>query len=126
MRRACEACGRSFQAKNDRHRFCSASCRQRGHRGASVVPLDGAGEQGVEAATRARLEDAGRVSSPEGMSALLLARKLDQGGDTGSAMAALAKQHLSSLEAALRDVEVAGDPVDELRSRRQRRLSASG
>lgn len=91
-----------------------------------MVPLDGDGEQGVEAATRARLDAAGRLGSPEGMSALLLARKLDQGGDTGSAMAALAKQHLASLEAAVRDAELASDPVDELRSRRQRRLSASG
>lgn len=77
-------------------------------------------------ATRASLEAAGRESTPAGVNALLLAAKLDLGGDTGSAMAALAKQHLAALEEALKGAPVADDQVDELRARRAKRLGLGG
>lgn len=125
--RACEACGREFEVRSSRHRFCSGTCRTRGRRGAKVVALDGDGGQdagvSLEEATRRQLAPVGRESSPSGVNALLLARRLDEGGDTGSAIAALSRQHLAALEAALEDVKVEGDPVDELRHRRERRLS---
>jgi hypothetical protein len=73
-----------------------------------------------------KLEEAGRADTPAGVSALLLAAKLDLGGDTGSAMAALAKQHLAALDEALRGALVAADKVDELRRRRERRLGIGG
>lgn len=123
--RACEACGREFEAKRGNHRFCSATCRKRGKRGATVVALDGGDVivGGLEDATQRQLAAAGRESCPAGVNALLLARRLDQAGDTGSAVAALSRQHLAALEAALEGAEPAGDPVDELRHRRERRLS---
>lgn len=80
----------------------------------------------LAAATRATLDEAGRADSPAGVSALLLAAKLDLGGDTGSAMAALAKQHLAALEEALKDAPRAEDRVDELRARRAKRLGLGG
>lgn len=122
--RACEACGREFEAKNRRHRFCSTACRSRGRDGATVVPLgtDSAPDS-LEDVTRRQLAEVGRESSPEGVNALLLARRLDHGGDTGSAIAALSRQHMAALEAALDDVPPAGDKVDELRKRREQRLS---
>lgn len=123
-RKGCAACGRTFQAKNGRHKFCSGTCRARGHRGA-VVALDAGGPgESLEESTRRQLEAGGCEQSPAGRSALLLARRLDQGGDTGSAVAALARQHLASLEEALRDATPAGDPVNELRERRRRRHQA--
>lgn len=126
--RACDACGREFEAKRSNHRFCSATCRTRGKRGATVVALDGESAQGqggvsLEEATRRQLAPFGREATPSGVNALLLARRLDQGGDTGSAIAALSRQHLLALESALEGAEPEGDPVDELRHRRERRLS---
>jgi hypothetical protein len=73
-------------------------------------------------ATRAVLEAADRLNTPAGVSALLLAGKMDAGGDTGSALAALAKQHLAVLDEATRGALVAADPVDDLRARRMARL----
>lgn len=71
--------------------------------------------------TRRVLEDADRLLTPAGVNALLLARKLDQGRDTGSAMASLSKQHLAALAEATSDAQTAADPVDELRRRREAR-----
>lgn len=124
MRKECEACGGEFEPENARHRFCSDTCRKRGSRGATVAPVrDG---DTLEAATCQALEDAGREDTPAGVSAVLLARKLDMGGDTGSSMAALAREHRAALEDALRGAEVVDDPVDELRDRRRKRLRSSG
>lgn len=77
-------------------------------------------------ATRQALEEADRLSSAAGVNALLLAAKLDAGGDTGSAMAALSKQHLAALDEALKGARVASNPLDELRERRERRLASGG
>jgi hypothetical protein len=123
-RRGCEACGRSFVQKSARQRFCSTTCRSRGHRGGSVVPLRDSMPEPASLVdvTRQALAEVGRESTPAGVSALLLAAKLDLGGDTGSAMAALAKQHLAALEESLRGVPRADDRVDELRARRARRI----
>lgn len=120
--RSCEACGRAFAPNNGKQRFCSTTCRSRGHRRATVVPIRDEPETLVSA-TRVALAAGGREASPAGVSALLMAAKLDLGGDTGSAMAALAKQHLAALEEALKNVPQVGDRVDELRERRAKRLS---
>lgn len=61
------------------------------------------------------------MHTPAGVNALLLAAKLDAGGDTGSAMAALSKQHLAALAEATKNHKGAADPLDELRARREAR-----
>ena len=75
----------------------------------------------LEATWRALLE-VGRDETPAGVSALLLAAEIDKGGQSGSAMAALAKQHQSQLDEALKNAPRAEDRVDELRARRAKRL----
>jgi hypothetical protein len=82
--------------------------------------------QEVEAAVRATLEDAGRLSTPLGQVALALARRLDSpSGDTGAGLAALAKQLAATLAAVTADVRPADDLLDELRIRRDRKLGRS-
>lgn len=122
MERRCDSCDQPYQPKNAKSRFCSDTCRQRSHRAGEVVPLRDV-EPPVTAATRATLEAAGRLATPAGAVALALAQKLDLGRDTGSAMASLAKQHLASLAEAVKGAPPELDLVDDLRARRERKIS---
>jgi hypothetical protein len=75
----------------------------------------------VEAATEAVLVAAGRAGSPEGQSALVLARRIDaSAGETGGGLAALVKQHGATLADAVKGAGVAVSRLDELRARRER------
>jgi hypothetical protein len=142
MDAVCEVCGGTFEAKRRTARFCSSNCRVRSHRGAQVVELkakpdrpaakakaeEPAGNIGsVEAAAIKTLTDAGRLNSVMGQAALVLARRLDATTvDTGSAVASVVKQLELALEAATAGANVAADPVDELRNRRDRKLGIVG
>lgn len=129
MQRACDSCGKPYEAKTKRSRYCGETCKKRGLRAGAVVPLRQVEQPSEElsavAVTRRVLEDCERLHTPAGVNALLLAAKLDAGGDTGSAMASLSKQHLAALAEATRDVQQAADPVDELRRRREARLKGA-
>jgi hypothetical protein len=81
----------------------------------------------IHDATLSALTSANRVETPAGQLALRLAGRLDEDTkDTGSSLAALAKQHLAVLDEALKDAPRDADGVDELRQRRMQRLGISG
>ena len=126
MQVRCHQCGEPFEAKRSHAKWCSARCRKQDQRagGASVTELRAEPAEGeltpTVAATWAKLEEAERLHTPEGMAALALAHRLDNGGrDTGSALAAVARELRASLEAAMAGAKVAADPLDELRARRE-------
>jgi hypothetical protein len=131
----CEACGGEFDAP--KARFCQrpeckrmrSTLRKRSERRGAVValpPSDVEARSNVEV-TRAALVAADRLDSPAGVNALTLAARLDScGTDTGSAVAALSKQHLAALDAAVSGATRVADPVDELRQRREKRLARAG
>jgi hypothetical protein len=144
--RPCDACGETYEAKTRRSRYCSDRCKRRFHRGArapeNVTPLeprkrpkkkdrpatvepvdDGAGP--VEKATRMSLAEVDRLDSPLGAAAVVLARRLDEGRDTGQGFASLAKQLQATLEAATAGVQQEADPIDELRARRARKAAGA-
>lgn len=127
----CVSCGSTFNAKNARAKYCSERCRKRVQRGGKVLELpvggrasdEPVGERGpVAAATHAALTEAERLDTPLGAAALALASRLDQPGtDTGSAVAALARQLEITLESATRGAGSASAPDrlrDELAARR--------
>lgn len=132
MRRNCAACSAEFDAKRDTAKYCSARCRVRANSSKPKtdrpgpprpVPADVDGE--LTAATLTELTAAGRVDSAFGRAALLLARRLDSPViEPGSAVAAMVRQHAASLADALKGAAAEVDPVDELRSRRDRKRAA--
>jgi hypothetical protein len=132
MVRNCNGCGRPYEAKTARSLFCAdvecvrtrARGRKRQERGVVLELKPSTATVGsVEEATRNALTSANRVDSPAGQSALILARRLDSASsDTGSSLAALAKQHLAVLEEATKNAPTAADTVDDLRARRMARL----
>jgi hypothetical protein len=92
----------------------------------SVVRAERAapGTAGLLAETRARLVDAGRLDSPEGALAILLAGMLEDGGHTAAGAAALAKQLLATMAAAVGDAPAQSDGLDELARRRADKAGA--
>lgn len=141
MQKNCENCGTAFDAKLPSARYCSARCRMQVSRrkkalGTPVTEPAASREQApeavsspprsVSAAARAELEAAGRLDSAVGVAVLALARRIDGAAtsETGAGLAALVKEFRATFDAALADAESAADPLDELRARRERRLSA--
>ena len=139
MRKSCAVCGDPFEAKRPAAKFCGDRCRQRAHRrpeaAAQAKVLDVAAEQEAEPtpsllkgpvtlATSAELVAAGRLETALGQAALALARRIDfPTTDTGSALAALVREHRATLVEAVKDAEKAADPLDQLRLRRERKLA---
>jgi hypothetical protein len=72
----------------------------------------------------AELQAAGRADTALGQQALALAERVNNPRDTGSAIAALSKELRAVMVEALKGAEVAADPLDELRARRDRIRSA--
>jgi hypothetical protein len=131
MQRACDACKTLYTAKSPLSRYCGSRCAKRAQRRGlsrsaaepAVVTVVPSGAGAVEAAVQGALEAAGRLSAPLGQVALVLARRLDApGGESGSGLASVAKQLAVTLAAATGDVRPAGDLLDELRARRDRKL----
>lgn len=127
--RSCEACGGSLEGTHPSRRFCDDKCRKRGARGAKVTELhgaDGTPPATVYGATLATLQTADRADTPAGAAALVIARKLDAGGDTGSAVAALTRELRAAVAEAVANATVAGDQIDEIARKREERLRRVG
>jgi hypothetical protein len=136
MRKTCADCREPFEAKRPSARFCSAKCRQRAHRraggaaGGEVLELpaepssEPAAGGSVTEATVAELEAAGRLGTALGQAAVALARRIDAGAsEPGSSFASLVRQHGATLAEAVKDAAAKADPLDELRSRRERKFA---
>lgn len=80
---------------------------------------------GVTAAVRATLENIGKTDTALGASALVLAERLDREGTADTAVAAMTKELRATLAELTKDAPAKGDPVDELRQRREKRRARS-
>ena len=76
---------------------------------------------GVTEAVTATLAAIGKTDTALGASALVLAGRLDADGTADTAVAAMTKELRATLSELTRDAPAKGDPVDELRERRERR-----
>jgi hypothetical protein len=133
MNRSCDLCGTEYLAKRASSKYCSERCRKRAQRSpaiASVVPIASAPsappaepERGpLEAATFKELLAVGQESTAAGVSALILARRLDGvSADTGSSVAAVIREHGRKLAEAVAAGTAEADPLDQLAKRRQER-----
>ena len=72
---------------------------------------------------RQRLEAADRLDSPEGSHVLHLATLFALGQHTAAGAASLSKELRAAMDAAMKDAPRAGDALDELHERRQRKAS---
>lgn len=125
MQRNCDACGEPYIAKRRNSRFCSDTCRKRGHRGQAFSADSVSDYAGAEIVlvTKATLEQAGRLTTVLGAAAVELARSIPHAGD--SAKAGLVKELRAVMAEALDGVTQAADPFDELAARRDSKQNAS-
>jgi hypothetical protein len=79
------------------------------------------GVKRVTNATRATLDTLAKTDSPAGQVALALAERLDDPDTAATAVAAIAKEHRTTMAELTRAATVVGDPIDELRQRREAR-----
>lgn len=133
MQKVCEHCGKVFEAKLDRARFCSGSCRAL-HAKGSVSPVRVVAEvaaSGDEAAAallvsvRERVESSGLGLTPDGQAAIALATAMTLPvNQDGSKFASLYRQLTVALGRldALAPVRTS---VDELRLRRDRKRAGA-
>lgn len=133
MQKRCAACPNVFEAKRKTAKYCSDRCRMRAHRRpaereqttpvASPPPVQREDDpESLTAAARAELAEAGRDRTAAGQVVLALARRIDaNSAETGSSLAALAREFRAALAGALEGAGAAVDPVDELRARRDRK-----
>ena len=128
MQRSCEVCGTAFEGQRVTARYCSTKCRTRASRAgtskpravrpveavapptpppattaapsAAPIPFD-PDDASVTQVTVSALEAAGRLDTPLARAAIVLARRMDNGHrETGSGLAALARQLETTLRAA--------------------------
>lgn len=137
-RRACESCGKQYDAKRPSSKFCGDTCRKRAQRAPKTSPSPAPPSREpapgilelppdpfagvVETTTRAELDAAGRTDSALGAAALAIARKVDAiSHETGASAASVVKEHRAALAEALKGVATRANPLDELTVRRERR-----
>lgn len=123
--RICDYCAEPIESKSRNARFCSPECRARNKdtpRPPTAVPLQAVPDPAtglVDALTK-ELADAKRLDTVLGQQALALAVKMS-GFESGSSLAALSKELRTVMAEATRGAEVAADPLDELKLRRDRK-----
>ncbi len=131
----CARCSVEFAAHNKRARFCSAKCRVDAHKARkagkpeaapkpAAKPRRKAKDGGTLTAVTAELTAVGRLDSSAGQAAVALARRIDEGAESSSGLAALTREMRAAMAEALAHVEQAGDALDELRARREARRGA--
>ena len=129
MTRTCQACGKTFEARSPRAKFCGASCRGKAHRGTIVplksvaitAPVASVAASGLVESTRAALAAAGRDSDPLGWGALALAETIASAETPPAAKATLMREFRATMAEALRGAAKASGPQrlrDELAARR--------
>jgi hypothetical protein len=136
---SCSECSALFEAKRRGATFCGVKCRQAASRRdrearseseiAPVTPISppetpvSPPETALVATTRLKLEEAEAVDTVPGQVALRLAQKLAGTGDTGSAMASLARQLSAAMAEALAAGTKRADSLDELAARRRQKAA---
>jgi hypothetical protein len=137
---SCKECGKLFDAQTRARVFCGTACRKRSsdrdiaaRKSAELAPVSSISqpeapaptESALVATTRRELDEAGVADSVNGQIALRLAEKLSQPGDTGSAMASLARQLSTAMADALASGTKKADALDELAAWRDRKASGA-
>lgn len=135
MNRPCDTCGTTYTARTSRSRYCSPRCRRRAAYTGQAVrqrvtqrsALADPAALTVADAVRSVLDAHDLTGTPRGLSALVLAQRLDApDSESAAGLAALARQLDALIDAALSSVPPveAADPIDVLRARRRATLAA--
>ena len=122
MQRNCAACGVAYEAKRPNSKYHNDTCRKRGQRAPKkLLPIVGEMPLAVSSLVTAlerSLDEAARLDTWEGQSALELARRISSPHESGASIASMTKQLRETMADALKGAATADDALDELRKRR--------
>ena len=126
MATGCYSCGGPLPpAGNGRPRKYCFECRPSRAKTPPPTPVPVAPSAGdhlsVIQATRAVLTDTGRLHTPMGAAAMVLAEHIDTGEQSGSALSSMVKQLSAALAEATANAKTEANPVDELRAKRDQK-----
>lgn len=110
------------------HTLCKPErCEALGGRGAALTELKAVpkADKDLVETYRARLAEAGKLDTPQGVHVMTLAKAFAAGGFTASAMAALSKELRQAFTDVLKDSPKASDGMDELAARRARKAAGA-
>lgn len=137
MQRACDSCGKQYEAKRASSKYCGDTCRKRGGRGHLAAAPDPAAEPDrphtplsstLVDSTRRQLEDTGRLDTWLGQQALAMAAIVAAGRGTPAGLAAASRELRETMTAALRGADTPASAVmrhrDEVARRRARAAGA--
>jgi hypothetical protein len=100
-------------------------CRKARNGPVVLVPRVPTVEPELVTYTRRTLGQAGRLETPEGANAMLLATSIAAGGHTGAAHAALSREYRAALQDALAGAQGATDAVNDLGAARRARIAGA-
>lgn len=88
-------CGAAFEAQRSTAKFCSPRCRQRSKRSPAAGTSSGSSKSpsAFEKVTLRELKKLGKLDTMLGQQVLIIARRMANGGETGSAIASLSRDH---------------------------------
>lgn len=128
MQRPCDECGTVYAARRPTSKFCSSGCRTRATRRRKAgIPQPTRLAEPVESLTAGRLTAATLAElgvladTADGLLLLALAERIDAAADTGSSIAALAREYAARKSDLFNAQPAMADPHDELRALRERR-----
>ena len=136
MEATCARCAQPFSTSSKRARFCSVKCRTQATRARAQgqpealpaakpkrtrKPKPTDSPTGTLGAVVAELTEAGRLQTSAGQAAVALARRIDDGAESSSGLAALTREMRAAMAEATANVAQAGDALDELRAKREAR-----
>lgn len=122
MQKQCLQCGKVFEAKLERAKYCSGSCRALASQGVASVaqmPVGPKPSTGLVDSVRARVEAAELAESPDGVATIALAQRMES-AQNDNAYASLHRQLVVSLDRIDASTPRQG-AMDELRLRRDRK-----
>lgn len=127
MKVKCGTCGTWFVAQRKTAKYCSSTCRVQASRSPAKKTKAKPRRRGptFESATRDELKRLGKLSTMLGQQAIVLARRMSDETETGSAIAALSREHSRIMEA-LGATVPPQDEVGSARDRREAKLRAAG
>lgn len=127
MQRPCDECGITYAARRPTSKFCSTACRTRATRRRKAGGPDPVRVQVPESPASGRLAAATAAElgtlaeSADGVLLLALAERIDAQADTGSSIAALAREYAARKSELMDQQAPVANPHDELRALRERR-----
>ena len=131
MSRECVICGKPFEAVRHQARYCGPNCRKRAQRGAAgvqklpKVPAAAVENAGLVDSVTAELVSVGRLNTALGQAALALATRMETSTvDTGAGLASMSRELRAVMAQAMGGAAAGADPIDELRTRRDRKNRA--